>query len=116
MSGDIAAPPSSRPKSWGHILESGFDTRIYPYRDLPTGSRRVVLEESLWHRYKPAVVCFLRDLDSEQRYRITVFRDPETAIYGTDGVDFSHLPTGTTLTVEIQQNRTGTFRIVGARP
>ena len=63
----------------------------------------------------PAVVCFLRDLDSEQLYRITVFRDPETQQYGPQGFNFSAVPPGTSLTLEIHQNHSGTFRIQAAQ-
>jgi hypothetical protein len=115
MSEQLSRPSGCRPKSWRILLESGFEPRLYSHEGLPTGRRRVMLEESLWHRTNVAVVCFFRDLDSDQRYRISVFRHPQTHEYGLDGVDFSHLCPGTILTVEVHQNSTGTFRIQGAQ-
>jgi hypothetical protein len=87
-----------RPQSWRQFWESGFETELYGWEDLPIGRRRVILEASAWHRNRPAVVCFLLDLDSEQRYRITVFRDSETVKYGPQGFNFSAVSPGTSLT------------------
>lgn len=106
---------SFRPKSWHQLLASGFETRLYAIEDLPTGKRRVLLECSAWHRNQPAVVWFLQDLDSEQRYRITVFKSRTAGNYGPEGIDLSHVPPRTTLTIEIHQNRTGSFRIQGVQ-
>jgi hypothetical protein len=104
-----------RPKSWRILLDSGFEPRDYPWEGLPIGTRRVTLDESLWHRHETAVICFFHDLDSDQRYRLTVFRDPETHEYGPKSFDVSHLCPGTILTIEIHQNRTGTFRLQAAQ-
>ena len=105
-----------RPQPWRRLLESGSDPRLYSWKDSPVGSRRVALEESAWHRRLSAIVCLFRDLDSEQRYRITVFRNAGIRGYGPESVDFRDLRPGRILTIEIHQNRTGTFRIVGAQP
>jgi hypothetical protein len=105
------------PKSWRRLLQSGLDLSLYPFEDVPAGRRQVVLEYSAWHRKQPAVVCFFRDLASGQRYRITVFRDHTTEEYGPEGgVNFAVACPGTLMTLEIHQNRTGTFRILGAQP
>jgi len=103
------------PKSWRRLLQSGLDLSLYPFEDVPTGKRRVVLEDSAWHRNQPAVVCFFRDLDSEQRYRITVFWR-STGVYGPEGLNFAVASPGTYMTLEIHQTRNGTFRILGAQP
>jgi hypothetical protein len=100
-----------RPKSWRQLLESGFEPGDYPYEGLPVGSRRVALEATLWHPDVPGVVCFFRDLDTEHKYRVSVFKNQRTRRYGPDGVDFSTLGPETMLKIEIRQNRTGTFRI-----
>jgi len=107
----------ARPMSWRQFLESGFETHLYAYEDLPTGTRRVVLEKAVWHpgQRVSAVVWFLRDLDSEQRYRISIFRNRQRNGYGPEAVDLANVPPGASLTVEIHQNRTGTFRLVGAQ-
>jgi hypothetical protein len=107
--------PGSRLQSWRKLLESGFDPRLYSWVDLPVGIRRVELEEHAWHRRLNAVVCFFRDVESEQRYRVTVFEEPGIRRFGPEGVDFRTLPPQTILNIEIQMNRTGTFRIVGAQ-
>lgn len=104
-----------RPQSWRQLWESGFETELYRWEDLPIGRRRVILEASAWHRNCEAIVCFLRDLDSEQRFRITVFRDRETESYGPQGLNFSAVPPGTSLTADIHQNHSGTFRILAAQ-
>jgi hypothetical protein len=104
-----------RPQSWRQFWESGFETELYRWEGLPIGRRRVILEASAWHRNCAAVVCFLRDLDSEQRYRITVFRDRETESYGPQGLNFSAVLPGTSLTIDIHQNHSGTFRIQAAQ-
>jgi hypothetical protein len=101
---------SQRPKPWRQLLESGFETRLYAIEDLPTGKRRVLLENSAWHPNQWAVVWFLRDLDSEQLYRITIFKNRQTGGYGPVS-DLADVAPGTSLTIEIHQNRTGTFRI-----
>lgn len=67
-----------RPQSWRQLWESEFETEPYGWEGLPIGRRRVMLEASAWHRNSAAVICFLRDLDSEQCFRITVFRERET--------------------------------------
>jgi hypothetical protein len=103
-----------RPVPWRRFFESGFETSPYETSDLPTGPRRVLLEASAWHRNQPAVTCFFRDLDSEQRYRISVFRTSKSGLYGPEGFDFSAVPPGTTLAIEILQNQTGTYRILAA--
>ena len=106
-----------RPMSWRQFLESGFETHPYSFEDLPTGTRRVVLKIAAWHPAQrvPAVVWFLRDLDSEQRYRISIFRNRQGNSYGPEGLDLADVPPGASLAVEIHQNGTGTFRIVGAQ-
>jgi hypothetical protein len=66
-----------RPMSWRQLLKSGFEMHLYAFEDLPTETQRVVLEQAAWHplgtrlapgQRVPAVVWFLRDLESEQRY------------------------------------------------
>ena len=104
----------SRPQSWSQILSSEINLSVYSYEDVPTGNRSVVLEVSVWHRSQSAVICCFRDLESGQRYRISVFRDHTTAEYGPEGVNFARMAPGTSLHLRIHQNRTGTFRIVGA--
>jgi hypothetical protein len=65
----------------------------------------------------PQATCRgLRDLASGQRYRITVFRDHTTEEYGPEGLNFAVARPGTLMTLEIHQNCTGTFRILGAQP
>jgi hypothetical protein len=103
-----------RPMSWHQLMESRFETQLYAYENLPTGTRRVLLEKSAWHRYQAAVIWFLRDLDSEKRYRISIFRNRQNNGYGPEQLDLAAVPSGTSLTIEIHQNRTGTFRIQGA--
>lgn len=107
---------ATRPTPWRQLLESGFETRLYEFEDLPTGRRRVLLEKSAWHRNQPAVIWFLRDLDSEQRYRISIFQNRRRTGYGPEGSDLAGVPSGTSLTIEIVASRTGTFRIQGALP
>jgi hypothetical protein len=107
----MASEGKFRPKSWKQLLQSGFEPGDFPYEGLPVGARRVVLEATLWHPDRPGVVCFFRELETEQRYRVSVFKSPETWEYGPEGVDFSRLGPGTMLQIEISQNRTGTFRI-----
>ncbi|MFL6237305.1 MAG: hypothetical protein ACJ76N_29535 [Thermoanaerobaculia bacterium] len=107
-----------RPTPWRQLLQSGFETHLYEFEDLPTGTRRVVLENATWHpgQRVPAVVWFLRDLDSEQRYRISIFQNRQRNGYGpVEGLDLAGVPPGASLAVEIHQNGTGTFRIVGAQ-
>lgn len=106
-----------RPMPWRQFLESGFEMSLYAFEHLPTGTRRVELEKAVWHPGPrvSAVVWFLRDLDSEQRYRISIFRNRQQNGYGPEGADLANVPPGASLTVEIHQNRTGTFRIVGAQ-
>ena len=103
-----------RPQSWRQLWESEFETEPYRWEGLPIGRRRVILEASAWHRNSAAVICFLRDLDSEQRFRITVFRDRATEMYGPQGFDLATVAPGTSLTIDIHQNHSGTFRIQAA--
>lgn len=103
------------PKSWRQLLDSGFDTRLYSWDDLPTGRRRVILMESSWHRDQPGIINYLRDLDSEQCYRITVFKDRKSGRYGPpQGPDFARVRPGSILTIVIEPTRTGRFRIQSA--
>src|SRR6185295_624509 len=103
--------PKSRPQSWHGLIDSEFEPRLYPWVDLPLGNRRGSLEASCWPPDLMAVICFFRDLDSEQLYRITVFRDRTTERYGPQGFDFSDVCPGTILTIEIAQTRRGKFRV-----
>lgn len=107
----MATQRKFRPKSWKQLLQAGFEPADYPYEGLPVGARWVTLEATLWHPTRPGVVCFFRDLNTDERYRVSVFKNPETRGYGPEGVDFSRLGPGTMLKIEIGQNRTGTFRI-----
>jgi len=107
--------PKIRPQSWRGLIDSGFEPRLYPWEDLPLGNRRVSLEASCWPPDLMAVICFFRDLDSEQLYRITVFRDRTTERYGPQGFDFSDVCPGTILTIEIAQTRSGKFRVQSAQ-
>jgi hypothetical protein len=107
----MAQHTPNRPMSWRKLLQAGFEPRLYPADGLPTGTRKVILMATSWHRNLTAVVCFFRDLDSQQCYRISVFRDVSTRKYGPEGLDFSLLAPATTLTIEIHQNTTGTFKI-----
>jgi len=101
-----------RPMSSHQLMESGFETQLYAFEHLPTGNRSVLLEKSAWHRNQPAVVWFLRDLVSEQRYRISIFQNRQRNGYGPGEQDLAVIPPGTCLTIEVRATRTGTFRIV----
>jgi hypothetical protein len=113
-----------RPTPWRQLLESGFDTQLYAFGDLPEGPRRIEVEATTWHPKQSALIRFFRDLDSNRRYRISVFKRPKVGGYGPDQMDLSEVPSGTTLTVEIHRNYSGTFqsrmyrlwRSVGSRP
>ena len=50
-------------------------------------------------------------MDSEQRYRISTFRNRQGDGYGPEGLDLAGIPPGAGLIIEIHQNRTGTFRV-----
>jgi hypothetical protein len=103
--------------SWSQLVHSEFDTQLYAFENLPTGTRRVLLEKAVWApgQRVHAVVWFLRDLDSEQRYRVSIFRNRQGDSYGPEGLDLAGVPSGASLIIEIHQNRTGTFRIQGAQ-
>jgi hypothetical protein len=106
--------PEVRPKAWRRLVESGFEPRPYRWEDLPLGQRRVRLEASCWHPEITGVICFFQDLDSEQQYRITVFRNRKTERYGPEGCDFSDVRPGTVLTIDISRTSSGQFKIQGA--
>lgn len=95
--------------------ESGFDLGTYAYTDLPTGSRNIVLEASTWNPTQPAVICFFLDLDSNQRYRLSVFRNRKTDRYGPGELDLSGVAPGEKLQITIHQNGTGSYRLLEAK-
>lgn len=105
-----------------HQDRYGVEAGRYAYENAPEGLRRCQLDFKTWHRSQPALVLFLTDLKTRQRFCVSVFRQAgkryrAAAREGDAGepeVDLDQVALGSTFRTEVSYTSGGYPKLSGA--
>ena len=94
--------------SWEKGLNNGYEPRLYSYKDTPVGEVNSMLDFKIWAKESMAVVCYFTDMESGNKFQISVFRlaDKSYKLKNSE-IDFTTCPCDEEYHLTIEKNGKG---------
>lgn len=104
--------------SFKKAIDAGYNPRFYKYGDdLPLGIYQVELDFKIWAKQStPAVTCFCKIVETDEKIRFNIFRDHETGHFyhlHDTVTDMRAMEYGTIFTINVFLNKKGNRVVTG---